>query len=114
MARQYCMLLDLEDDPAKIREYEKYHQEAWPEIIRTIRDSGIIFMKIYRFGNRLSMWMETEDDFSFERKADLDARNAKVQEWEELMWKYQKAVPGAREGEKWVLAEKIFDTEEYE
>jgi L-rhamnose mutarotase len=25
------------------------------------------------------------------------------------MWKYQKALPGAKEGEKWMLMEKIFD-----
>jgi L-rhamnose mutarotase len=32
-----------------------------------------------------------------------------MQEWEALMWKYQKPVSGARPGEKWVLMEKIFE-----
>jgi L-rhamnose mutarotase len=32
-----------------------------------------------------------------------------VQEWEELMWKYQQAIPGAKPGEKWVLMNKIFE-----
>ena len=39
----------------------------------------------------------------------MDANNRGVQEWEELMWKYQQAIPGAKPGEKWVLMEKIFD-----
>jgi L-rhamnose mutarotase len=52
--------------------------------------------------------METNDDFSFEKKAKADAGNEKVQEWENLMWKYQQALPGAEPGEKWMLMEKIF------
>jgi L-rhamnose mutarotase len=32
-----------------------------------------------------------------------------VQEWEELMWKYQQALPCAERGEKWMLMEKIFE-----
>lgn len=38
----------------------------------------------------------------------MDAANPKVQEWETLMWKYQKALPIAKEGEKWLLMKQIF------
>jgi len=38
----------------------------------------------------------------------MDADNAKVQEWETLMWKFQQALPWAKQGEKWILMEKIF------
>ncbi len=65
-------------------------------------------MEIFRWQNRLFMIMETKDGFSFERKATMDAANPVVQEWEELMGKYQQALPGARAGEKWVLMEQIF------
>ena len=61
-----------------------------------------------RIGNRLFMIMETVDDFSFEEKAEMDANNPKVQEWENLMWKYQQALPMAKEGEKWLLMKQIF------
>ncbi|CAG2172732.1 unnamed protein product, partial [Oppiella nova] len=44
------------------------------------------------------MIMETEDDFSFERKAQMDANNPKVQEWEQLMWTFQKSLPFAKQG----------------
>lgn len=50
-------------------------------------------MEIYRISNRLFMIMETEDDFSFEKKTAMDVANPKVKEWEELMWKYQQALP---------------------
>ncbi|OYX85880.1 MAG: hypothetical protein B7Y83_03325 [Flavobacteriales bacterium 32-34-25] len=39
----------------------------------------------------------------------MDANNPKVQEWEELMWKFQQALPFAKSGEKWMLMEKIFE-----
>ena len=105
----YCLALDLKDDKVLIAEYEKYHRNVWPEILVSIKDAGIAHMEIYRTGNRLFMIMETNDHFSFEKKAKTDAANEKVQEWEKLMWKYQQALPMAKPGEKWVLMEKIFE-----
>lgn len=106
--KRHCLALDLVDDPALISEYERYHRAVWPEIRESILSAGIIDMQIYRLGNRLFMIMETDDAFSFENKARMDASNAKVQEWESLMWKYQLALPQARPGEKWLLMDKIF------
>jgi L-rhamnose mutarotase len=105
---KYVLALDLVEDAKLISEYEDYHQNVWPEIQESIIGSGITNMEIYRFGNRLCMIMETDDNFSFERKGEMDASNPKVQEWEQLMWKYQQAIPGAKDGEKWVLMNKIF------
>jgi L-rhamnose mutarotase len=106
--KKYTFALDLKDDPTLIKEYEVYHQNVWPEIVASIRDSGIANMEIYRAGNRLFMIMEAEDDFSLDAKALTDQYNPKVQEWESLMWRYQQAIPYAREGEKWMLMTKIF------
>lgn len=106
---RYCLTLDLKNDPALIAEYEAWHMEVWPEIIESIRSEGIQSMQLYRFSNRLFMIMEVNEEFSFEKKGAADAGNAKVQEWEELMWKYQQAIPGTKPGEKWVLMNKIFE-----
>lgn len=102
-------MLDLINDPILIETYENYHQSVWPEILHSIRDSGIIEMEIYRWGNRLCMIMDTVEGFSFEAKAQSDAANPKVQEWERLMWKYQQELPLAEAGEKWQLMTKIFE-----
>ena len=106
---RYCLALDLKDDQQLIAEYEKYHEAIWPEIHESIVRSGIISMEIYRCFNRLFMIMETDDTFSFDKKGAMDAANAKVQEWENLMWNYQQAIPGSKPGEKWILMNKIFD-----
>ncbi|MBD0298591.1 MAG: L-rhamnose mutarotase [Flavisolibacter sp.] len=107
--KRYCLTLDLKNDDRLIAEYEQYHQKIWPEIESSIKESGILNMEIYRLHNRLFMVMETTDDFSFEKKAEMDAANPKVQEWETLMWQYQQALPGAKPGEKWMLMKKIFE-----
>lgn len=108
MSKQYYLTLDLKADDQLIAEYEEMHKAVWPEIIESIKSSGILNMEIYRTGNRLFMTMEVSEDFSFEQKAAMDAGNEKVQEWETLMWKYQQAVPGAKPGEKWMMMDKIF------
>jgi L-rhamnose mutarotase len=109
MERQrYCFALDLRNDPVLIEEYEAYHQAVWPEILQSIKEAGILHMEIYRVENRLFMLMEVDEDFSFEKKAQADASNPIVQDWERLMWKYQQALPGAKPGEKWMLMKKIF------
>jgi L-rhamnose mutarotase len=107
--KRYCLTLDLVPDEKLIAEYEQYHQAIWPEIKTSISDSGILNMEIYRIQNRLFMIMETVLDFSFEQKSKADSKNPKVQEWEELMWKYQQALPNTPKGEKWQLMDKIFE-----
>ncbi|KAG4076684.1 hypothetical protein HA402_001971 [Bradysia odoriphaga] len=106
--KRFCLALDLKNDPKLIEEYENYHKNIWPEIRKSIIDSGIQDMEIYRVVDRLFMIMETTDGFSFERKAEMDSTNQKVEEWEQLMWKFQKPFPFAKPGEKWVLMENIF------
>lgn len=110
--KRYALALDLKNDPVLIAEYEAYHQAVWPEIEQSILDSGICCMAIYRLETRLFMIIEAEDHFSFENKSKVDLENPKVQEWEQLMWKYQQALPMAKPGEKWVLMEEIFRLEQ--
>ncbi len=105
---KHCFALDLKDNADLIAEYKIYHAAVWPAIIQSIKESGIQDLEIYCVGNRLFMIMTTNASFSFAEKAAADAANTVVQEWEELMWKYQQALPIAKPGEKWMLMEKIF------
>ena len=107
--KKYCLALDLKDDVDKINEYKDYHQNIWPEISKSLKDSGILNAEIYNTGNRLFMIIEVDKTFSFEKKLKMDLENPKVQEWEELMWNYQQALPQSKKGSKWVLMDKIFD-----
>lgn len=106
--KKYCFALDLVDDTLLIAEYKRYHKKIWPEITKSLLDAGIEKAEIYCVSNRLFMILEVNDSFSFQKKSELDAHNPKVQEWEALMWKYQQALPTVKEGEKWMLMDKIY------
>ncbi|MBO3097577.1 L-rhamnose mutarotase [Gelidibacter pelagius] len=105
---RHCFALDLINDPELISAYKKHHETVWPEIVKSIKNSGILALEIYLVENRLFMIMEVNESFSFEKKNKMDANNPKVQEWETLMWKYQQALPTAKAGEKWLLMDQIY------
>jgi L-rhamnose mutarotase len=106
--RRFCLTLGLRHDPALIHEYIEYHRVGWPEIHQSIRDAGVLDMQIFELDGRLFMIMDTADDFSFERKARMDAANPRVQEWEALMARFQDVAPGADPGAKWQPMHQIF------
>lgn len=106
--QRHCMTLDLKNDVELIEEYKRYHEHVWPEVKASLCDAGILEMEIYLLGTRMFMIMEVNDTFSFEAKQTADQANAKVREWEELMWRFQQALPQAAPGEKWLRMERIF------
>ena len=107
--KRYCLTLDLRPDPALIAEYIERHREGWPEIHQSIRDAGVLDMQIYELAGRLFMIMDTADDFSFERKEELDKANPRVQEWEALMSRFQNVGEGADPSAKWKVMRNIFE-----
>jgi L-rhamnose mutarotase len=106
--KTFYLALDLKNDEQLMKEYEEYHQAVWPSILKQIKETGILTCEIYKVHNRLLMVLQTTEDFSFERKAQLDATDPNVQEWEALMWRYQQAIPGSMPNEKWQLMTNIF------
>ena len=108
--KKHVLILDLKEDPKLIEEYIEYHQNVWPEILLSIKASGIKKMEIFHVANRLCMIVQVTDDFDFQRKSEMDQANPKVVEWEKLMDTYQNRLPFARPKEKWVLMEKIFES----
>lgn len=114
--RQFCLTLDLRDDEDLIREYEQYHQpgHTWPEVIDSIRRSGILDMQIYRAGTQLVMVMTVTGSFSFEEKNLMDRQNPKVVQWERLMTRFQLAAADSSAGAKWKKMQSIFDLSQHD
>jgi L-rhamnose mutarotase len=106
---RHCLTLDLADDPALIAEYSEHHRAVWPEVMESLRRSGIEHAEIHLFGTRMVMIIDVRPDFSFEAKAAADAANDVVQRWEALMWTFQRALPGTPPGEKWRRMERIWE-----
>lgn len=106
--KRYCFALDLINDKTSIKQYIAYHKKVWPEILDSLRNSGIIDAEIYNVADRLLLILDTNESFTLENKGKSDAQNPVVQKWEELMSTYQKSLPNTKPGEKWVLMERIF------
>lgn len=106
---RHCLTLDLQNDPARISEYKRYHEKIWPEIRDSLYAAGVTAMEIYLHGTRMFMIMDVSDDFSLERKAAMDRANPKVAEWEALMANFQAVPEGADPVRRWAPMEKVFD-----
>lgn len=103
------LALDLHDDPALIAQYEQHHRAVWPEVLAHLRAHGVRELDIYRLGTRLVMLLETDDaTFDAAKMARAEHDNPRIQEWEELMWRFQVPTPWTPAGTKWTPMREIF------
>lgn len=107
---QHILMLDLQDDPEKIKAYEQAHQAVWPEVQEHLRRHGVQSMQIHRLGSRMVMVMHTDDKrFNAEAFDAATRQDPVIQRWEQLMWTYQAPTPWTPEGHKWTATDCIFD-----
>ena len=91
---RYALALDLVDDAQRIAEYEKAHQQIWPEVRTHLRAQGVVQMEIYRLGTRLFMLMDVDPAlYSAQRMAQAARENPAIVRWETLMWTFQVPTP---------------------
>jgi len=110
MSQRHVLTLDLKDDPALIEQYRAWHRPGGPPtaVMESLRATGIVELEIFLSGNRLVMILLAINSFSFEALARLNDANTDMQAWETLMWTFQKAIPWAEPGQKWVAMDRIF------
>ena len=108
--KRYCQTLDLRDNPELIAEYRKRHsrEHAWKEILKGIREVGILEMEIYILGTRLVMIVDTPEEFNWKEAMDRLATLPRQAEWEAFVAQLQGCREDARSDEKWQMMEKMF------
>jgi L-rhamnose mutarotase len=107
---RHVLALDLVDDAALIADYDAHHVAVWPEVEAQILSTGVLSCEIWRLANRLVMVLEVPaEGFSLEAKAAADAAHEPTQRWEAAMSVYQRALPCAALGQKWVPMHKVYD-----
>lgn len=108
--KRYCQILDLYDDPEMIAEYRRRHsrEEMWTEIMKGIREVGILEMELYIRGPRLVMIVETPLDFDWDSAMAKLAKLPRQQEWEDYVGVFQKVREGMTSAEKWQPMERMF------
>jgi L-rhamnose mutarotase len=108
--KRYCRTLDLKNDAEIIARYRDAHSKskAWPEIIRGIREVGILEMEMYIHENKVFMIVETPLDFDWDSAMNRLARLPRQQEWEDYVAALQGCDQGMTSTDKWHLMDRMF------
>ena len=108
--KRYCKTLQLKNDPNLIDEYKQLHARGnvWPEITEGLKKVGVLDMEIYISGTTLFMIMDTVDGFDHDAAMTQLGTLTRQGEWEALVSRFQKTMPGSSAKEKWQLVERIF------
>ena len=112
---RYVLTVHLKNDPAALEAYRRHHAAVWPEVVESLRASGVRHMDIHLLGRQLVMVLELEDGLDVrEVFATHSASTPRVAEWEALMKSLQEPVDGAGPGEWWAIMEPVFRLESHQ
>ena len=79
--------------PDKIDEYVEAHRSVWPEMLAALREAGIRNYTIFRHGNEMFGYFESDDLISAAAYMEAQEVNAR---WQDAMARLLEArVPGA-------------------
>ncbi len=108
--KRYVQTMELRDNPALIALYRKAHSEpeAWPEILKGIREVGILEMELYILGTRLVMIVDMPAELDWDEVMARLATMPKQAEWEDYVAQFQQCVKGSTSDEKWQMMERMF------
>ena len=66
-----------------IEEYQRRHNEIWPELVAVLKEAGIVNYSIWNVGNELFGYYECEKGVDFAAKTQADSPI--VDKWNEYM-----------------------------
>lgn len=73
---RFCFILELK--PGMELEYDRRHQEVWPELINILKEAGIRNYTLFRRGGQVIGYAECESDvgkaFSKVKETEIDAQ----------------------------------------
>jgi L-rhamnose mutarotase len=105
--------INLKDDPGIIETYRRHHRDVWPEVLQSLRQSGVQRMDIHLLGRRLVMVVEMRDGIDYRNAFKAHAASSpRVAQWEHLMKTLQEPPPEAAPGEWWAVMEPVFHLDE--
>mmetsp|Transcript_38533 Transcript_38533/g.151936 ORF Transcript_38533/g.151936 Transcript_38533/m.151936 type:complete len:112 (-) Transcript_38533:961-1296(-) len=100
MAKPMRIAMTLDIQEGKLEEYHQHHINSWTEVENALRSVGMRNLSLYSWESRLFYYAEYVGSIPFEEAMEQYAKMPRVQEWEALMHKYQKQLPGST-GDVW-------------
>ena len=102
---------NLVDDKKLQQEYLNYHSQQfkqWPEVSRGFCNASFQQLLLYRNGRQLMLVISIPKGDGLDKlNPKTTENNPRVDEWNQLMKKYQEGIKGTKPGEVWVFFEKI-------
>jgi len=90
---------------AAIEEYERAHEQVWPELLAAIKAAGISKYSIFRRGQELFFYMHIDD---FDRAWDELAQVPINQRWQKEMAHLFEPVPDQQPRERFPMMKEVF------
>ena len=56
MVKSYAKTICLRDNPVHIAQYKRHHSNVWPEVLKALKEVGILRMKIFLIGKRVCVF----------------------------------------------------------
>lgn len=103
--RWLVMTTELVNDERIIRMYDSLHGKngVWPVLKKANQASGIEEIRIYRYGNRLTMMVRIPAVADLKKMDSLYVGvDEKVKDWGKMMSDFQRSLPGVDSTKKWV------------
>ena len=104
--QRYARVLRLREGAEQ--EYERYHSEVWPEVVRAVEDAAIANYSIFRYGCWLFSYFELPDGITLEDVGRVMAKCEACQRWEETMHDLQEPLPESQGDNWWVPMKQVW------
>jgi hypothetical protein len=102
---------DLVDDKKLQQEYLDHHAtqfEKWPELSRGFCNADFQQLLLFKNGQQLMLVISIPKGESLDQlNPRTTANNPRVDEWNQMMKKYQKGIAGTKNGEVWVFLKQL-------
>jgi len=91
--------------PGTVDEYEKAHQQVWPQLLAKLKEVGISHYSIFRRGLDLFLVMNVSD---FERAWEILDKDPTNLRWQAEMTRFFEPITGLAPGERFAMMKEVF------
>lgn len=99
---EHLFVVNIVDNPEKLKEYLTYHSHVWPEVEAGFKKAGYERIALYRFDKLIVMTVRVPVGANLDQMGKLaESYSPKCAEWNVLMDTYQQGVSGTAAGQKW-------------
>ncbi len=102
---------NLVKDPKLQQEYLNYHAtqfQKWPEVSRGFCNASFQQLLVFKTGRQLMLVISIPKGESLDKLNPLTSKNnPRVDDWNNMMKKYQEGIEGTKKGEVWVFFKEV-------